>query len=164
MDMCVLLTSTPFCLVSPRGDHEGAAFVIARRGDTTIIEINNRHCTVYLSGVAFKERLIMCTNFKTVRSLTRTHMHAKIFRSQLASTVAFLFIYGVCLVYILYCRLNRGLYVSLPGMCYVLNVIHMLFLYFLFAFEQSITCIISQSERHLYICITMCFQVLRNKW
>ena len=25
MDRCVLLTSTPSCAVSPRGDHEGAA-------------------------------------------------------------------------------------------------------------------------------------------
>ena len=36
MDRCVLLTSTPECVVSPRGDHSDCALVIARRGETTL--------------------------------------------------------------------------------------------------------------------------------
>ena len=45
MDGCVLLTSTPSCVVSPRGDPEGAARGIARRGETTHsgVDVNNTH-------------------------------------------------------------------------------------------------------------------------
>ena len=151
MDMCVLLTSTPFCLVSPRGDHEGAAFVIARRGYTTIIEINNRYCTVYLSGVAFKERLIMCTNFKTVRSHTRRHMHARnISQSIGINCCVSVHIWRLLSVYSLLQTKKRFICISAR---YVLRIEcdSYVVLVFLFAFEQSITCIISQSERHLYI-------------
>ena len=45
MDWCVLLTSTPSCVVSPRGDPEGAARGVARRGETTHsgVDVNNTH-------------------------------------------------------------------------------------------------------------------------
>ena len=48
MDGCVLLTSTPSCVVSPRGDHSGCALVIARRGETTHsgVDVNNTHLTM----------------------------------------------------------------------------------------------------------------------
>ena len=44
MDMCVLLTSTPSCVVSPRG-RRGCALVIARRGETkhSGVDVNNTH-------------------------------------------------------------------------------------------------------------------------
>ena len=42
MDKCVLLTSTPSCVVSPRGDHSGGALVIARRGETTYSAVSFR--------------------------------------------------------------------------------------------------------------------------
>ena len=60
MDRCVLLTSTPSWVVSPRGDHSGCALVIARRGETTHsgVDVNNTHLsminplsTVYTIGV-----------------------------------------------------------------------------------------------------------------
>ena len=35
MDRCVLLTSTPSCVVSPRDDHSDCTLVITRRGKTT---------------------------------------------------------------------------------------------------------------------------------
>ena len=45
MDGCVLLTSTPSCVVSPRGDPSGCALGIARRGETTHsgVDVNNTH-------------------------------------------------------------------------------------------------------------------------
>ena len=45
MDGCVLLTSTPSCVVSPRGDPPGCALGIARRGETTHsgVDVNNTH-------------------------------------------------------------------------------------------------------------------------
>ena len=45
MDRCVLLTSTPLCVVSPRGDHSGCTLVIARCGETTHsgVDVNNTH-------------------------------------------------------------------------------------------------------------------------
>ena len=45
MDGCVLLTSTPSCVVSPRGDPSGCALGIARRGETTYsgVDVNNTH-------------------------------------------------------------------------------------------------------------------------
>ena len=45
MDGCVLLTSTPECVVSPRGDPSGCALGIARRGETTHsgVDVNNTH-------------------------------------------------------------------------------------------------------------------------
>ena len=48
MDRCVLLTSTPSWVVSPRGDHEGCALVIARRGETTHegVDVNNTHLSM----------------------------------------------------------------------------------------------------------------------
>ena len=48
MDRCVLLTSTPSCVVSPRGDHSGCALVIARRGETTHsgVDVNNTHLSM----------------------------------------------------------------------------------------------------------------------
>ena len=48
MDRCVLLTSTPSWVVSPRGDHSGCALVIARRGETTHsgVDVNNTHLSM----------------------------------------------------------------------------------------------------------------------
>ena len=63
MDRCVLMTSTPECVVSPRraitraqpecvvsppGDHEGCALVIAWRGETTHsgVDVNNTHLSM----------------------------------------------------------------------------------------------------------------------
>ena len=45
MDGCVLLTSTPSYVVSPRGDPSGCALGIARRGKTTHsgVDVNNTH-------------------------------------------------------------------------------------------------------------------------
>ena len=45
MDGCVLLTSTPSCVVSPRGDPSDCALGIARRGETTHsgVDVNNTH-------------------------------------------------------------------------------------------------------------------------
>ena len=45
MDGCVLLTSTPSCVVSSRGDPSGCALGIARRGETTHsgVDVNNTH-------------------------------------------------------------------------------------------------------------------------
>ena len=45
MDGCVLLTSTPSCVVSPRGDLSGCALGIIRRGETTHsgVDVNNTH-------------------------------------------------------------------------------------------------------------------------
>ena len=45
MDGCVLLTSTPSCVVSPRGDPSGCALGIARQGETTHsgVDVNNTH-------------------------------------------------------------------------------------------------------------------------
>ena len=45
MDGCVLLTSTPECVVSPRGDPSGCALGITRRGETTHsgVDVNNTH-------------------------------------------------------------------------------------------------------------------------
>ena len=45
MDGCVLLTSTPSCVVSPRGDPSGCALGITRRGETTHsgVDVNNTH-------------------------------------------------------------------------------------------------------------------------
>ena len=45
MDGCVLLTSTPSCVVSPRGDPSGCALGIARRGETTHsgVDVNKTH-------------------------------------------------------------------------------------------------------------------------
>ena len=45
MDGCVLLTSTPSCVVSPRGDPSGCALGIARPGETTHsgVDVNNTH-------------------------------------------------------------------------------------------------------------------------
>ena len=48
MDRCVLLTSTPEWVVSPRGDHSGCALVIAWRGETTHegVDVNNTHLSM----------------------------------------------------------------------------------------------------------------------
>ena len=48
MDRCVLLTSTPWCVVLLRGDQEGAALVIAQRGETTHsgVNVNNTHLSM----------------------------------------------------------------------------------------------------------------------
>ena len=48
MDRCVLLTSTPSCVVSPRGDHSGCALVIAQCGKTTRegVDVNNSHLSM----------------------------------------------------------------------------------------------------------------------
>ena len=48
MDKCVLLISTPSCVVSPRGDHSGCAHVITRRGETTHsgVDVNNTHLSM----------------------------------------------------------------------------------------------------------------------
>ena len=57
MDGCVLLTSTPSCVVSPRGDPSGCALGIARRGETTHsgVDVNNTHPSMInpLSHTAF---------------------------------------------------------------------------------------------------------------
>ena len=49
MDRCVLLTSTPECVVSPRrAITRACALVIARRGETTHsgVDVNNTHLSM----------------------------------------------------------------------------------------------------------------------
>ena len=48
MDRCVLLTSTPLCVVSPRGNRSGCALVISQRGETTHkgVDVNNTHLSM----------------------------------------------------------------------------------------------------------------------
>ena len=53
MDMCVLLTSTPLCVVSPRRDHEGAA----RRGETTHSGVDHIYVT-HLSMISLFNKLL----------------------------------------------------------------------------------------------------------
>ena len=48
MDRCVLLTSTPLCVVSPWDNHWGCAFVIAERGETALseVDVNSTHLSM----------------------------------------------------------------------------------------------------------------------
>ena len=48
MDRCVLLTSTPSCVVSPRGNHSGCTLVIAQRSETAHlgVDVNNTHLSM----------------------------------------------------------------------------------------------------------------------
>ena len=55
MDGCVLLTSTPSCVVSPRGDPE------ARRGETTHsgVDVNNTHPSM-INPLTQSSRMLTC--------------------------------------------------------------------------------------------------------
>ena len=48
MDRCVLSTSTPSCIVSPRGDHLGCALGIAWHGNATHsgVDVKNTHLSM----------------------------------------------------------------------------------------------------------------------
>ena len=62
MDGCVLLTSTPSCVVSPQGDPSGCALGIARRGETTHsgVDVNNTHPSMInpFTNPLFEEKII----------------------------------------------------------------------------------------------------------